>query len=180
MESSLIPCGACGQVQSALRQTGNGLVELCQSEGLPSSLQPLLATMEDTVEPGRLTTGDLNHWAREQRRDMDRLGKHLREVRGTVQPLADRLAVAEKERDKARSLVQRTQENAKKEMEKYRISECQMERSLWEVHRSEEETARRLQEEHRQLQSSTVTSSFNIERNYACGLVLHAKYVCSR
>jgi hypothetical protein len=72
-------------------------VELCQSEGLPSSLQPLLVAVEDTVELGHLSAGDLAQWAREQRRDMGRLGKHLREVRGTVQPLTDRLTAAEKE-----------------------------------------------------------------------------------
>lgn len=167
-------------MQSALRQTGDCLAELCQSEGLLSSLQPLLAAMEDTVELGHLTAGDLTQWAREQRRDMDRLGKHLREVRGTVQPLTDRLAVVEKELEKARSLVERAQEDAKKKMEKYRASKCQMERSLLEVQRSEKETGRRLQEEQQKLQRRTVTSAFIIERTYACWLVLHFMDVCSR
>ncbi|CAL8247488.1 unnamed protein product [Merluccius merluccius] len=132
-------------VQSVLRQTGDCLVELCQSEGLPSSLQPLLVAVEDTVELGHLTAGDLTQWAREQRRDMGRLGKHLKEVRGTVQPLADRLAVAEKEREKATSQVEKAQEDAKREMEKHRASKHQMELSLREAQRLKEELAAQLE-----------------------------------
>lgn len=168
VESSLVPCDTCDQVQSVLRQNGDCLVELCQSEGLPSSLQPLLVAVEDTVELGHLTAGDLTQWAREQRMDLGRLRKHLRELRGTVQPLTDRLAVAEKEWEKARSLVERAQENAKKEIEKHRASKCKMELSL---QKAVKETTRRLQEE-QQLQRSTGTSPFIKERTYACWLVL--------
>ncbi|CAL8343256.1 unnamed protein product [Lota lota] len=151
VESSLVPCDACDQVQHVLRQTGDCLVELCQSEGLPSSLQPLLVAVEDTVELGHLTAGDLAQWAREQRRDMGRLGKHVREVRGAVQPLTDRLAVAEKEGEKARSRVERAQEDAKKETEKHLASKRKMELSLREAQRSGKEKERRLQEEQQRL-----------------------------
>uniref|UniRef100_UPI0037E96D89 coiled-coil domain-containing protein 157-like n=1 Tax=Semicossyphus pulcher TaxID=241346 RepID=UPI0037E96D89 len=52
-----------------------------QSEGLPSSLQPLLAAVEDTLEPGQMTAADVAQWANEQLRDMRRLAKHLQDVR---------------------------------------------------------------------------------------------------
>ncbi|CAL8294915.1 unnamed protein product [Gadus morhua 'NCC'] len=151
VESSLVPCDACDQVQCVLRQTGDCLVELCQSEGLPSSLQPLLVAVEDTVELGHLSAGDLAQWAREQRRDMGRLGKHLREVRGTVQPLTDRLTAAEKEGEKAKDRLERAQEGAKKEREKYLASKRQMELLLREAQRSVTEKERRLQEEQQRL-----------------------------
>ena len=149
-----------------LRQTGDCLVELCQSEGLPSSLQPLLVAVDDTVELGHLSAGDLAQWAREQRRDMGRLGKHLREVRGTVQPLTDRLTAAEKEGEKAKDRLERAQEGAKKEREKYLASKRQMELLLREAQRSLTEKERRLQEEQQRLLRSTVTSPYVVERTY--------------
>ncbi|KAF3851059.1 hypothetical protein F7725_012831 [Dissostichus mawsoni] len=97
VESSLVPCNACHQVQSTLIKTGRAFVELLQGESLPSSLQPLLVAVEDTLELGHMTAGDVAQWANEQLRDMRRLMKHLQEVRSTVQPLKERLAAAEAE-----------------------------------------------------------------------------------
>ncbi|KAM4616842.1 coiled-coil domain-containing protein 157 [Polymixia lowei] len=151
--SSLAACDACDQVQSVLKQTGDALVELCRSEGLPSSLQQVLVAVEDTLEVGHLTAGDIAQWAREQRRDMGRLGKYLREVRGTVQPLRDRLAVAERERGRFRSQLARAQEELKKEMAKHQASILQMEHALQEAHRS----VKRLQEEQQQLKRGTLS-----------------------
>ncbi|CAB1321836.1 unnamed protein product, partial [Coregonus sp. 'balchen'] len=42
--------------QSSLRETGDALVELCRSEGLPTSLQRLLVAVDDILEQGRLTS----------------------------------------------------------------------------------------------------------------------------
>ncbi|KAJ3604021.1 hypothetical protein NHX12_028762 [Muraenolepis orangiensis] len=157
VESSLVPCDACEQVQGVLRQTADCLVELCQREGLPSALQPLLEAAEDTAAPGQLTAYDLRQWAGEQRRDLGRLGKHLGEVRATLRPLAQRLARAEREREEAGSLVERAQQEAKKEKEKSRAGRRQMERSLEEAQRSVKETERRMQEEQLQLKRSHST-----------------------
>ncbi|XP_071371143.1 coiled-coil domain-containing protein 157-like [Centroberyx affinis] len=151
VESSLVPCNACDQVQSILRQTGDAVVELCRSEGLPSSLQQLQVAMEDALELGHLTAGDVAQWAREQRRDMGRLGKHLQEVRGTVRPLRDRLAAAEAEREGCRSQMERAQEELKREMAKHQAGMLQLEQALQEAQRSVKETERRLQEEQQQL-----------------------------
>ncbi|KAK6306495.1 hypothetical protein J4Q44_G00234200 [Coregonus suidteri] len=60
VDSSLVPCDACAQVQSSLRETGDALVELCRSEGLPTSLQRLLVAVDDILEQGRLTVGDVS------------------------------------------------------------------------------------------------------------------------
>uniref|UniRef100_UPI003AAB47C2 coiled-coil domain-containing protein 157-like n=1 Tax=Centroberyx gerrardi TaxID=166262 RepID=UPI003AAB47C2 len=151
VESSLVPCDACDQVQSILRQTGDAVVELCRSEGLPSSLQRLQVAVEDALELGHLTAGDVAQWAREQRRDMGRLGKHLQEVRGTVRPLRDRLAAAEAEREGCRSRMERAQEELKREMAKHQAGILQLEQALQEAQRSVKETERRLQEEQQQL-----------------------------
>ncbi|KAK2902362.1 coiled-coil domain-containing protein 157 isoform X2 [Channa argus] len=157
VESSLIPCNACHQVQSILRKTGDALVDLFQSEGLPCSLQPLLAAVEDTLDLGHMTAGDVAQWANEQLRDMRRLAKHLQDVRGTVKPLEDRLATAETERENFRSQLDRTQKEFKQEVEKHQANIVQLEFSLRKAERSMKVTEQRLQDEKQQLKKEIVS-----------------------
>ncbi|KAM9360694.1 coiled-coil domain-containing protein 157 [Symphorus nematophorus] len=156
-QSSLVPCDACHQVQSSLRKTGDALVELLQSEGLPSSLQPLLVAMEDTLELGHMTALDVAQWANEQLRDTRRLAKHVEDVRGTVQLLKGKLPTAETERDRFRSLLERTQREFKQEVEKHQANIVQLEFSLHKAQKSMKETEQRLQEEQQQLKRETLS-----------------------
>lgn len=175
VESSLTPCEACHQVQSILRKTGNALVDLFQGEGLPCSLQPLLAAMEDTLEVGDMTAGDVAQWANEQLRDMRRLAKHLQDVRGTVQPLRDRLATAETERGKFRSQLEQAQKEFKQQMEKHQANIVQLEFSLQKARRSMTVTEQRLQEEQQQLKRGAANSQVNMRSH----LLLYVKsFVC--
>ncbi|GLD52699.1 coiled-coil domain-containing protein 157-like protein [Lates japonicus] len=157
VESSLIPCDACHRAQSVLRKTGDALVELFQSEGLPSSLQPLLAAVEDTLELGHMTAGDVAQWANEQLRDMRRLAKHLQDVRGTVRPLKDRLAAAEMERERFRSQLEKVRKEFKQATEKHQATIVQLEFSLRKAQRSMKETEQRLREEQEQLKRETLS-----------------------
>nr|XP_019961000.1 PREDICTED: coiled-coil domain-containing protein 157 [Paralichthys olivaceus] len=150
VESSLSTCNACHQVQSTLRKTGDALVELFQSEGLPSSLQPLLAAVEETLELGHMTTGDVAQLANEQLRDLRRLEKHLQDVRATVHPLRDSLAAAETERDKFRTQWERARKDFKQETEKHQATIVQLEFSLSKAQRSMKETEKKLQVEKQQ------------------------------
>lgn len=144
-----------------MRKTGDALVELFQSEGLPSSLQPLSVAVEDALELGHMTAGDVAQWASEQLRDMRRLAKHLQDVRGTVQPLRDRLQAAEKERDRFKSQLERAQKEFKQEVEKHQANTVQLEFSLRKVERSMKETEQRLQEEKQQLKRGVEDSPIN-------------------
>ncbi|XP_029960399.1 coiled-coil domain-containing protein 157 [Salarias fasciatus] len=157
IQSSLTPCDACHQVQSTLRRTGAALVGLFDSEGLPSSLQPLLVAVEDTLEPGHMTAADVAQWGNEQLRDMRRLSKHLGDVRGTVQPLQERLAAAETERERLRSQLAQTQKEFKQELDKHQANSVQLEFSLRKAERAVKETEKRLQDEQQQLQREIMT-----------------------
>ncbi|XP_074527055.1 uncharacterized protein ccdc157 [Halichoeres trimaculatus] len=152
VEPSLVSCDTCHHMQSILRKTGHAFIDLFQSEGLPSSLQPLLVTVEDTLEPGHMTAADVTQWSNEQLRDIRRLAKHLQDVRGTVQPLTDKLSAAETERDKFRSQLSKTQKDFKQEIEKHQANIVQLEFSLRKSQRTMKEAEQRLQEEKKQLE----------------------------
>ncbi|MEQ2191586.1 hypothetical protein XENOCAPTIV_030674, partial [Xenoophorus captivus] len=129
----------------------DALKDLFQSEGLPSSLQPLSDAMQDTVYAGQMTVGDVAQWTEEQLRDMRRLAKHLQDVRSTVQPLREALAKAETERDKFSSQLESMKKEFKQEVKQHQTSIVQLEFSLRKAQRSAKETEQRLQEEHKQL-----------------------------
>ncbi|XP_058482640.1 coiled-coil domain-containing protein 157-like isoform X2 [Solea solea] len=151
-ESALAPCDDCRQVQSTLRKTGAALVGLFQSEGLPSSLQPLLAAVEETLELGHdMTAGDVAQWASVQLGDVRRLGKHLQNVRATVQPLKERLAAAEAVRERFRFRLERAQLELQDQMEKRQATIDQLGFALGEAQRFTEATEQRLQEEQQQF-----------------------------
>ncbi|XP_078808859.1 coiled-coil domain-containing protein 157 isoform X2 [Oryzias latipes] len=157
-QTSLIPCGTCHQVQSLLRKTGESLIDLFQSEGLPSSLQPLSAVVDETVRVGHLTPGDVAQWANEQLRDMRRLAKHLQDVRGTVLPLQDRVAAAETDREAIRSQLKTVQKDFEQQLEKQQTNIEQLEFSLQEAQRSAKQTEQKQQEEHKQLKKEIHSS----------------------
>ncbi|CAG5921255.1 unnamed protein product [Menidia menidia] len=157
IESSFVPCDACHQVQSLLRNTGDALVNLFQSEGLPSSLQPFSEVVKDTVRVGHMSTGDVAQWANEQLRDMRRLAKHLQDVRGTVQPLRDKLAAAEMDCSRFRSQLEKAQNEFKGVLDKHQANIVQLEFSLGKAQRSMKESEQRLREEQQQLRKETLT-----------------------
>lgn len=133
-------------------------MELFQSEGLPSSLQPLLEAVEENMELGRMTAGDVTQWANEQLRDMRRLEKHLQDVRDTVQPLKDQLVAAETERERFRSQLEMKQKEFKQELEKHQANTVQLEFSLSKAQRSMKETEHRLKEEQQKLKRGAENS----------------------
>lgn len=137
------------------------MVQLFQSEGLPSSLQELFAAVEATVELGHMTAADLTQWANEQLRDMQRLAKHLQEVRGTVEPLRERLVEAETERDRFSSELNQAQNNFKQELKKHQANTVQLEFSLNKAQRCVKETEQRLQAQQQQHKKGTGTSNQN-------------------
>ncbi|KAM9810427.1 coiled-coil domain-containing protein 157 [Neosynchiropus ocellatus] len=144
-----LPCDACSEAQSVLRRTGAALVGLFTAEGLPSSMQALLAASEDNLEPGQMTDVDVEQWAGEQLRDLRRLGKHIREVRETVQPLEKQLAAAEAERERLRLESESAIKQLETDVKKYSAAATKLEKTQ-KLMKDKEET---LLEEQKQLRA---------------------------
>ncbi|XP_067269404.1 coiled-coil domain-containing protein 157 [Pseudorasbora parva] len=148
VESALVPCQACACVQAVMKESSDALVSLCQSLGLPCSMQGFLEAVEETQQLGRLTACDISQWASEQRKDMSRVGKHVLEVRETVEPLKKKLKETEMEREKLRKQLSET---VKREKEERRKMEEECEHRMQEVKVKGEEALRRLREEKEEL-----------------------------
>ncbi|KAJ8285821.1 hypothetical protein GJAV_G00031290 [Gymnothorax javanicus] len=140
VSSALVPCTACARVQLSLREVSDALVELCQSQGLPSSLLHFLAAVDETLEQGRLSAADVAQWAVEQRRDLGRVGKHLSKMRDSVQPLRESLVALEESREKLRRQLE-------EERRQYQYGLQEQEAQLRADQSKKEEVANRQHEE---------------------------------
>ena len=79
IETSLGPCQSCPKLQQCLRDHSDGLINLCQTYNLPSSLSQHRCS---TTELNSLD--EINHWSDCQTKDIDRLSKHLEHLNNTL------------------------------------------------------------------------------------------------
>ena len=79
VETALGPCQSCLKLQQCLCVHGDGLINLCQTYNLPSSLAQHRGT-----NPNLLSSDEVNHWSDCQNKDIDRLSKHLEYLNNTL------------------------------------------------------------------------------------------------
>ncbi|KAI0213512.1 hypothetical protein LSAT2_001449 [Lamellibrachia satsuma] len=89
IETAFVPCEACLHVQESLQVVGNGVTQMCVSEGLPSCLAKY---RHQVAEVEWLTANDIAHWSAEQNKDLARATKHLKQLHSTIDPLKGDLA----------------------------------------------------------------------------------------
>ncbi|ELR62392.1 Coiled-coil domain-containing protein 157 [Bos mutus] len=98
IETALVPCDACTSVQSSLREVGKVVVNLCQSQNLPSSLGRFQQLVRDSMGHRPLPAATVGLWAAEQSKDLACLGK-------LVGLLRAQLEEAEGQKDRLRMQV---------------------------------------------------------------------------
>ncbi|XP_077570486.1 coiled-coil domain-containing protein 157-like [Stigmatopora nigra] len=156
-ESLLTPCSTCQESQSFMRKSGNILVELLHGEGLPSSLHSVLVAEQDGVEP--TTPIDVSLWASEHLQDLQRLTKHVQDVRGTVEQVTMKLEASERRGDKLEIDI----ESVRKEVEKQKSIIVELEKALQKAQASMKETEQKLSNEYRLLK----TEYGSLKKNYS-------------
>ncbi|XP_040319779.1 coiled-coil domain-containing protein 157 isoform X3 [Herpailurus yagouaroundi] len=105
VETALVPCDACISVQGSLREVGNMVISLCQSQNLPSSLGQFQQLVQDNMGLRPLPAATMGHWAAEQSKDLTRLSKHVGALAQLVGPLRAQLEEAEGQKDGLRKQV---------------------------------------------------------------------------
>ncbi|XP_058546787.1 coiled-coil domain-containing protein 157 isoform X3 [Neofelis nebulosa] len=105
VETALVPCDACISVQGSLREVGNTVISLCQSQNLPSSLGQFQQLVQDNMGLRPLPAATMGHWAAEQSKDLTRLSKHVGALTQLVGPLRAQLEEAEGQKDGLRKQV---------------------------------------------------------------------------
>ncbi|KAM5200325.1 coiled-coil domain-containing protein 157 isoform 2-T4 [Hipposideros larvatus] len=115
VETALVPCDACTSVQGSLREVGQVVISLCQSQNLPSSLDQFQQLVQDSMGLRPLPAAAVGHWAAEQSKDLTRLSKHVGALNQLVGPLRAQLEEAEGQKDSLRKQVSELEQTLQQE-----------------------------------------------------------------
>lgn len=132
VETALVPCDACTSVQGSLREVGKVLINLCQSQNLPSSLGRFQQLVRDSMGHRPLPAATVGLWAAEQSKDLARLGK-------LVGPLRAQLEEAEGQKDGLRMQVAELEQALQQEQgaRQRQAEETEQHRAQWERERQQ-------------------------------------------
>ncbi|CAI9157305.1 unnamed protein product [Rangifer tarandus platyrhynchus] len=132
VETALVPCDACTSVQGSLREVGKVLINLCQSQNLPSSLGRFQQLVRDSMGHRPLPAATVGLWAAEQSKDLARLGK-------LVGPLRAQLEEAEGQKDGLRMQVGELEQALLQEQgaRQRQAEEAEQRRAQWDRERQQ-------------------------------------------
>lgn len=132
IETALVPCDACTSVQSSLREVGKVVINLCQSQNLPSSLGRFQQLVWDSMGHRPLPAATVGLWAAEQSKDLACLGK-------LVGLLRAQLEEAEGQKDRLRMQVGELEQALQEEQaaRQRQAQEAEQHRAQWERERQQ-------------------------------------------
>ncbi|XP_070625920.1 coiled-coil domain-containing protein 157 isoform X2 [Bos indicus] len=132
IETALVPCDACTSVQSSLREVGKVVINLCQSQNLPSSLGRFQQLVRDSMGHRPLPAATVGLWAAEQSKDLACLGK-------LVGLLRAQLEEAEGQKDRLRMQVGELEQALQEEQaaRQRQAQEAEQHRAQWERERQQ-------------------------------------------
>ena len=154
-ETAFVPCEACDRVQQNFRAVGDTVINICQQQGLPSSL---VKCRKEMAHVDWLTAADVTRWAGEQTADMNRLNKFLSDFNKLQDELqAEKTKLKElqaklAERDKEMKLERQTQTTQRKHYEsKIQTIEKSKDQVICDVKRKNDEIVKSKQQLEKQL-----------------------------
>ncbi|XP_056200076.1 coiled-coil domain-containing protein 157 isoform X2 [Falco biarmicus] len=104
--SFLEPCATCASAQASLREVGQTITSICQSQNIPSALSRFQELVDNSTGRRTLSARDVSCWASEQSKDLSRISKHLQALLQQVSPLKAQLEDSEKQRDELQKQVE--------------------------------------------------------------------------
>ncbi|XP_040463075.1 coiled-coil domain-containing protein 157 isoform X1 [Falco naumanni] len=104
--SFLEPCATCASAQASLREVGQTISSICQSQNIPSALSRFQELVDNSTGRRTLSARDVSGWASEQSKDLSRISKHLQMLLQQVSPLKAQLEDSEKQRDELQKQVE--------------------------------------------------------------------------
>ncbi|CAC5396967.1 unnamed protein product [Mytilus coruscus] len=137
VETAFVPCEACHVVQKSFKNAGDILINMCQAQKLPSSLQkyrPLVADVK------WLSANDVIRWASEQNKDLAKLTKHMDSLMATINPLKEEIEQLEKKCKHLQKRVSEFDSDMRKEKEVQYALQKQFDIKIKDLEQSHNET----------------------------------------
>ncbi|MGH0139172.1 UNVERIFIED_CONTAM: hypothetical protein FKN15_069024 [Acipenser sinensis] len=157
LESSLVPCDACAHSQASLKEVSNTIINICQSQNLPSSLCRFREAVQGTLGEKPLSSTDMAYWASEQSKDLARINKHFGDLLNLVSPLKESLAASEKKQVELKQSVESFKGILHKEKGEHQIRIQEFQSRMEEMSMKNEWAVKKLEGEREELRKGTLS-----------------------
>ena len=87
-ETAFVPCEICASMQDNLLKVGSVVIDICETQGLPSSL----SKQKKLLKNSQMSFADITRWSNEQGRDLTKINKHLSFLSNQIGPLQKQLS----------------------------------------------------------------------------------------
>lgn len=137
VETAFVPCEACHVIQKSFKSAGDTLINMCQAQKLPSSLQkfrPMVAEVK------WLSANDVIRWASEQNKDLAKITKHMDGLMASINPLKQEVEELEKKSRQLEKRVSNFDSDMRKEKEVQYALQKQFDIKLKDLEQSHNET----------------------------------------
>ncbi|XP_030847511.1 coiled-coil domain-containing protein 157 isoform X2 [Strongylocentrotus purpuratus] len=136
LETAFVPCEACERVQLCLRDVGETITDVCQSQKLPSSIARHRKQLPGDV----LSAMDVSRWTMEQNKDLDRIKDHLSNLMAQIHPLEAELAASQEACERLTENVSRKDKDLKSANVSHGTEVKQFEAKVKEIERQHAES----------------------------------------
>ncbi|XP_041078875.1 coiled-coil domain-containing protein 157 isoform X2 [Polyodon spathula] len=157
LESSLVPCDACARSQASLKEVSNTIINICQSQNLPSSLCHFREAVQGTLGEKLLSSTDMAYWASEQSKDLARINKHFGDLLNLVSPLKESLAASEKKQVELKQSMESFKGILHKEKGEHQIRIQEFQSRMEEMSMKNEWAVKKLEGEREELRKGTLS-----------------------
>ncbi|XP_019638383.1 PREDICTED: coiled-coil domain-containing protein 157-like [Branchiostoma belcheri] len=161
LETAFVPCEACFRVQQNLVDVGNNVINVCQTQGLPSSLKTYKAQQHLETE---MSAADVSRWTAEQNKDMQRINKHLENLMSQINPLKEEVAAAEREKAKLQKRIDGFDGELRREQEVQRAELRQKEERMKRVEEASTESLARMENINKELSAGKKELEERVDR----------------
>ncbi|XP_078679817.1 coiled-coil domain-containing protein 157-like isoform X2 [Branchiostoma floridae x Branchiostoma belcheri] len=161
LETAFVPCEACYRVQQNLVDIGNNVINVCQTQGLPSSLKTYKAQQHLETE---MSAADVSRWTAEQNKDMQRINKHLENLMSQINPLKEELAAAEREKARLQKRIDGFDGELRREQEVQRAELRQKEEKMKRVEEASAESLARMENINKELSAGKKELEERVDR----------------
>ena len=171
LETAFVPCESCERVQINLREVGDNVINVCQTQGLPSSLHKYRNQIQGL---GWFSANDVARWCAEQNKDIQRINKHLESLYATIDPLKSDLNDIEKKNKKLENkmadfdkAIQREKETQSATMRLHDVKMKEMEKKSSESLAAVQKTNDQLEKSKTELENqvTSIKSELNKQEN---------------
>lgn len=136
LETAFVPCESCERVQQNLREVGDMVINVCETQSLPSSLSKF---KHQVIGIDWFTANDVNRWTTEQNKDLKKINKHLEQLMSTIDPMKKDISSLTKKCEKLQQKLDQCDREMDLEKQTQKAQQKQYEQKIKDIEKENSE-----------------------------------------